>query len=66
MNLEKIVDFFVYGILELGLKHLPFRILRFFWIPIAYVILLITSFIWIPLAILCAFIDMWNDVKDKP
>ncbi|HHT9146002.1 MAG TPA: hypothetical protein ACFYD4_10055 [Candidatus Wunengus sp. YC61] len=62
MTLEKIVDCFIWGGLEVAEK-LPFHILRFIGVFIAYAVMLLTSPLWVPLALMVGLLDIWRDLK---
>ena len=62
MKLEKIVDIFIYGGLDIA-ERLPSRLLRFMGTLVAYVVMVVSSVIWMPLAIVVGFKDIWDDLK---
>lgn len=65
MELEKVVDAFVWGGLDVA-QQLPSQPLRFLGIFVVYFIFIGTAPIWIPLALFVGFRDIWRDcAKDK-
>jgi hypothetical protein len=62
MTLADVIDWFIWGGLDLA-KKLPYRLLRFFGVIVAFIVMCCFAPIWIPLLLFSGFKEIWDDLK---